>query len=141
MFDPRWDKLTDAEWHAFAQAWNSELKGIAYDTPLPSLPWLLGEPPDDAMDYVVPMNFSASPSAQWKFILAAYWSGDKDTFGHLAAGPIEHILGTCGDSSIEAIEQLAEDDPLFANLLKECNQYRMTDAIWDRVCKARGDVG
>ena len=140
MFDPRWDELTDDDWHAFARVWNAELKGTTTDASLPSLPWVLDDPPEKAGDYVVPMNFTASPEAQWKFIVAAYWSGDEHTFGHLAAGPVEHILGTCGEICIEAIEQMAKDDPLFSGMLRGCNQYQMSDAIWERVRKARGDV-
>ena len=140
MQDPRWDNLTDDEWHAFAKAWNSELRGTEHDAPLPDLPWMLGDPPKLAGDYVVPMNFSASPSAQWKFIIAAYWSGDEETFGHLAAGPVEHLLGNHGEMCIESFEQMADDDPLFMNVLKGCNQYQMTDEVWRRVCKARGDA-
>lgn len=139
MHDPRWDSLTDDEWHAFAKAWNSELKGTTLEVPLPDLPWMLDDPPELASDYVVPMNFSASANAQWKFIVAAFRSGDDDTFGHLAAGPVEHLLGTQGEVCIEAVEQMAADDPQFAKMLQGCFKYQMTDEVWRRVRTARGD--
>ena len=139
MQDPRWDELADSDWHAFAKLWNAELCEEVAPCSLPDLPWLLDNPPDLASDYVVPMNFSASPEAQWKFIIAAYWSGNEKTFGHLTAGPVEHLLGTYGDRCIEAFEQMADDDPLFANMLKGCFQNRMSESVWGRLCKARGD--
>ena len=74
MNDPRWDNLTNSEWNAFATAWTAELNGDQ-TAALPDLPWLLDGPsPTTAGEYVVPMNFTASSSAQWKFIQAAYWS-------------------------------------------------------------------
>jgi hypothetical protein len=139
--DTRWDNLTDAEWNAFAKAWNSELCGDVASLPLPALPWLLDDPPNTASEYVVPMNFTASPDAQWRFIIAAFSSGNENTHGHLAAGPVEHLLGQHGDQYIESFEKMAGDDPLFAKMLKGCNQYRMSEAVWRRLCVARGDVG
>lgn len=139
MQDERWDNLTDAEWNAFAYAWNSELSGELPSVPLPALPWLLKDPPKAASEYVVPMNFTASPDAQWKFIVAAFLSGNERTDEHLAAGPVEHLLGGYGDQYIESFEKLAADDPRFAKMLKGCNQYRMSDDVWRRLRIARGD--
>jgi uncharacterized protein DUF6869 len=141
MRDSRWDNLSDAEWDAFARAWNSELRGESPSVPLPKLPWLLDDPPKRASGYVVPMNFTASPDAQWKFILAVFSSGDESTYGHLAAGPVEHLLGNLGDQYIESFEKMAADDLRFAKMLKGCNKYRMSAEVWRRLCIARGDVG
>ena len=141
MNDPRWDTLTDSEWDAFATAWTAELTGDQAE-PLPHLPWLLDGPsPTTAGEYVVPMNFTASSSAQWKFIQAAYWRGNEESHGPLAAGPIEHLLGKYGDEYIALVEQLADDDPLFANILKGCYQNQMSDDVWQRLCVARENVG
>ncbi|TWU17162.1 hypothetical protein Pla52o_55010 [Novipirellula galeiformis] len=139
--DPRWDDLTDADWDVFATAWNAELRGDDAQTQLPQLPWLLDDPPNTAGKYVVPMNFTASPESQWKFIVAAYWRGNEETHGHLAAGPVEHLLGRHGDQYIALVEQMADDDPLFAKMLRGCYQNQMSDEIWRRLCVARGDVG
>ena len=141
LTDPRWDDLTNSDWDAFAIAWNAELSGDDSPQPLPELPWLLDDPPTSASEYVVPMNFTASPEAQWKFILAAYWRGNENTHGHLAAGPVEHLLGNHGDDYISLVEQLASDDPLFAAMLGGCYQYRMSDEVWRRLCIARGEDG
>ena len=141
MNDPRWDNLTNSEWNAFATAWTAELNGDQ-TAALPDLPWLLDGPsPTTAGEYVVPMNFTASSSAQWKFIQAAYWCGNKESHGHLAAGPIEHLLGKHGAEYIVLVEQLADDDPLFANILMGCYQNQMSDDVWQRLCVARENVG
>jgi hypothetical protein len=87
------------------------------------------------------MNFTASPDAQWKFIVVAFSSGNESTHGHLAAGPVEHLLGNHGDRYIESFETMAADDPRFAKMLKGCNQYRMSEEVWRRARIARGDVG
>ena len=141
MRDPRWDNVTDAEWDAFASAWNFELLGELPTSPLPALPWLLDDPPSEASEYVVPMNFTASPEAQWKFIVAAFLSGNKRTHAHLAAGPVEHLLGNHGDRYIDPIENMAADDPRFAKMLNGCNQYQMSGEVWRRLCIARERVG
>ena len=139
LTDPRWDDLSDSEWDAFATAWNAELRGDDASLPLPELPWLLDDPPSTASEYVVPMNFTASAAAQWKFIVTTYWRGDGETHGHLAAGPVEHLLGKHGDEYIALFEQMAEDDPLFAKMLTGCYQNQMSDEIWRRLCIAWGD--
>lgn len=139
--DPRWDDLTDADWDAFAVAWNAELRGVDAPSKLLRLPWLLDDPPNTASEYVVPMNFTASPDAQWKFIIAAYSRGNEETHGHLAAGPVEHLLGIHGDQYISQVEQMADDDPLFAKMLKCCYRNKMSDDVWRRLRAARGDAG
>ena len=141
FIDPRWDDLTDADWDKFAIAWNAELNGSDAAHALPNLPWLFDDAPSTASEYVAPMNFTASPDAQWKFIVAAYWRGNENTHGHLAAGPVEHLLGKHGDEYISLFEQLADDDPLFAKMLRGCYQYQMSDEIWRRLRNARGDLG
>lgn len=139
--DSRWDDLTDADWTAFAKAWNAEICRIDAPLPLPELPWLLNDPPNTASEYVVPMNFTASADAQWKFILAAFRHGNETTYGHLAAGPVEHLLGKFGDEYIPVLEELADDYPLFARMLKGCHQNRMSDDVWQRLRVARADGG
>jgi len=140
MDDPRWDELTEGDWDAFAIVWNAELSGEVPSVALPKLPWLLDDPPATAGEYVVPMNFTASAEAQWKFIVAAYGRGNEDSHGHLAAGPVEHLLGNHGESYIGLVEQMADDDPMFAKMLKGCYKYQMSDEVYRRLCVARGDA-
>ena len=138
FLDPRWDDLSDADWAAFSISWIAELGGNPDVPSPPTLPWLLDDAPTAASGYVVPMNFTASPQAQWKFIVAAYQHGNEKSHPHLAAGPVEHLLGKHGDEYIAIVEQAAAADPLFSKMLQGCYQNQMSDQVWRRVCNARG---
>ncbi|WP_037198607.1 DUF6869 domain-containing protein [Rhodopirellula baltica] len=141
MIDSRWDDLSESDWNAFAIAWNSELCGDDASSSIPKLPWLLDDAPSTASEYVVPMNFTASAASQWKFILVAYRTGTEDTHRHLAAGPVEHLLGEHGDEYISLFEQLADEDARFAKMLRNCLQNQMSGEVWRRLCLARSDGG
>ena len=96
LFDPRWDELADADWDAFALAWIAELSGDESRL-LPDLPVLFSDEAETtASAFVVPMNFTASAEAQWRFIEAVYRLGNDEAMGHLAAGPVEHFLSKHG---------------------------------------------
>jgi hypothetical protein len=140
LIDPRWDDLTDDQWAQFAMAWIAELNGSEAMPPLPNLPWLFDDPPKLASEYVVPMNFTASPGAQWNFIVAAYRHGNEPSHSHLAAGPLEHFLSKHGDRYIALVEELADVDPAFAQMLKGCYQHQMSAQVWRRLCIARGEI-
>ena len=56
-----------------------------------------------------------------------------DELGHIAAGPMEHLLGKHGDKYIEKVEQRAEADPRFARMLAGVWKYVMSDHVWARV--------
>ena len=116
MRDARWDNLTDVEWTAFAKAWNAELCGDVPPVPLPAIPWLLGDPPKTAIGYVVPMNFTASPVAQWKFIVAAFLSGNESTYGHL--GP--DLLSICWAITATSTSNRLRGWPLAIHGLRKC---------------------
>ncbi|MEX1027333.1 MAG: DUF6869 domain-containing protein, partial [Candidatus Paceibacterota bacterium] len=137
--DPRWDSLSDADWDAFARAWVAEMAGQPPE-PLPELPVLFeDEPETTASAFVVPMNFTASAEAQWKFIRSLIKHADDDTLGHLAAGPVEHLLSKHGDEYIDRFEAMANDSPRFAQMLSGCYRHMMSDDVWARVCAMRGD--
>jgi len=137
MHDSRWDLLTDAEWDSFARAWVAELSGRPAG-PLPNLPVAFeDEPQTSAVEFVVPMNFTASAEAQWKFIMSAFRHADDNTLGHLAAGPVEHLLSKHGDGYIARFEKLARENPRFAQMLRGCYKHLMSDAVWARLCEAR----
>ena len=119
--DERWDKLNASDWDAFAQSWIAELRGTPSDSE------------DDVGQSVVMMNFTARPDHQWQFILAAITHAWDDELGHIAAGPIEHLLGKHGEKYIEKVEQRAEADPKFARMLAGVWKYMMTDEVWARV--------
>jgi hypothetical protein len=90
-----------------------------------------------ASDYgqrVVMMNFTAAPEEQWRFIVAAIESASSDSdLGHIAAGPVEHLLGWHGEKFIDRVEQRAGQDPRFARAMTGVWQYKMSDDVWTRV--------
>jgi hypothetical protein len=105
-----------------AQAWLEELR----ITPEPDEMPVSGA--------VVLMNFTHPPEDQWVFIKAAVDSAQSDDeLGHIAAGPLEHLLGHHGPAYIDEIEVLARRDAKFARTMKGVWQYSMTDDIWARV--------
>ena len=119
--DERWDHLNPSDWDAFARSWIAELRGGPTDSD------------DDVGQSVVMMNFTARPEHQWQFILAAIAHSSDEELGHIAAGPVEHLLGKHGEKYIEKVEQRAEADPKFARMLAGIWKYMMTDDVWARV--------
>jgi hypothetical protein len=119
--DERWDQLSVSQWDEFARSWITELRGIRDDSQ------------SGVSQSVVMMNFTARPEHQWQFILAAVAHASDDELGHIAAGPIEHLLGKHGERYIEKVEQRAEADPKFARMLAAVWKYMMTDKVWARV--------
>jgi uncharacterized protein DUF6869 len=120
--DERWDRLSDDDWWEFARAWVEQLRLGVYE----------GE--RDYGESVTIMNFTARPEQQWKFILAAvYHAETDDELGHIAAGPIEHLLGWHGVTYITDVEAQAASDAKFAKSITGVWKYLMTDEIWNRV--------
>jgi hypothetical protein len=117
----RWDHLTPADWEELAIAWLEELRDEDSD--------------EDSRvgQTVVAMNFTARPEQQWTFILAAVAHAEPEQLGHIAAGPIEHLLGWHGEQFIEAVERQAALDPKFARAMTGVWKYMMTDEVWARV--------
>ena len=72
---------------------------------------------------------------RWDSLTDAQW----DAF---ATAWIAELSGTDAPPlpDLPLFEQVAEDDPLFANMLKGCYQYQMTDDVWQRLRAARGDA-
>lgn len=120
--DERWDDLSDEDWTGFAHAWVEQLRfGVR-------------EGQDDYGQSVVMMNFTARPEQQWQFILAAVEHAETDDeLGHIAAGPIEHLLGSHGEKFIADVESLAQADEKFARALTGVWNYKMSDDVWARV--------
>ena len=119
--DERWNQLDASDWDAFAQSWIAELRGTPSDSEA------------NVGQSVVMMNFTARPEHQWQFILAAIAHASDDELGHIAAGPMEHLLGKHGDKYLEKVEQRAEADPRFARMLAGVWKYMMSDHVWARV--------
>jgi tetratricopeptide (TPR) repeat protein len=126
--DERWNKLSPSDWDAFAKAWVDELRQ----------PPSGSEPSDDedrVGQSVVQMNFTATAECQWKFVLAAIKHAEDKELGHIAAGPIEHLLSTHGQEYIGLVEQQAASDPKFGRMMEGVWRHGMTDDVWDRVCE------
>lgn len=123
FLDDRWDQVSDEEWMDFAKAWLAELaSGSDQKTQ------------EDWGGKVVAMNFTASPAAQWKFILAAMdVARTADERSHIAAGPVEHLLSKHGDAFIGHLEQLAADRGDWAEMTRGVWRHRISESVWERV--------
>lgn len=121
LMDDRWDKLSDDDWSRFARGWIEELRGAS------------ATDEHDIRQSVVMMNFTARPEHQWRFILAALRFAEDDELGHIAAGPLEHLLGRFGDQYIDQVERMAESDSKFAKTICGVWRYMMADDIWERI--------
>ena len=119
--DHRWNALTADDWDSFARAWLAELRGDSNG--------------DSSMGQrVVMMNFTATAEHQWSFLNAAIHNArTDDELGHIAAGPIEHLLGKHGDDYIDRVEQMSASNPQFRQMMLGVWRYMMNDDVWDRV--------
>ena len=119
--DQRWNALTAADWDAFAFAWLVELRGEANSD-------------SDMGQRVVMMNFTSTAEHQWSFINAAIRHAETDDdLGHIAAGPIEHLLGKHGSDYIDRVEQMSASNPRFKHMMLGVWRHMMNDSIWERV--------
>lgn len=127
--DERWEQLGPSDWEAFARAWVAELRGESADLQ------------SDVSQSVVMMSFTAKPEHQWQFILAAVAQASDEELGHVAAGPVEHLLGKHGAKYIDQVERHAEANPKFARMLSGVWKYMMTDDVWARVESLKARYG
>jgi hypothetical protein len=118
--DKRWATLTPSDWDSFANAWIAELRGTTDQV-------------SNVGGAVCQMNFTATPEQQWTFIMAALAHASDDELGHLAAGPVEHLLGWHGSSYIDEVERQAASNPKFARMLSRVWRYMMNDELWKRM--------
>jgi hypothetical protein len=117
-----WERLGPSDWDAFAQTWLAELRASSVNEE------------SDVRQSVVMMNFTATAEQQWRFILAALAHAESDDeLGHIAAGPVEHLLGKHGERCIDEVERLAAVDPKFARIMSGVWQHMMADEVWARV--------
>jgi len=91
-----------------------------------------------AGEALVLLTFLAPPDEQWTFILEliAAAQDDDDILSHIAAGPIEGLLGRHGPAVIDRVEDLAERSAKFRRILRGVRQHMMPDEIWARICAA-----
>ena len=125
----KWDKMNPEDWELFADDWLKELRAAEPNEE------------DNLRQTVVLMNFTASADAQWQFILASVAKAESDDeLGHIAAGPLEHLLGRHGSEFIERVEQQATQDVKFARAMTGMRKYLMSDEVWLRVEAVRKSV-
>ena len=126
----RWQELSPSEWDAFVQAWLTELRG----DPAPPNESDIGQA-------VVMMSFMAPPQLQWEFIVSAVAAAESDDeLAHIAAGPVEHLLGRHGAEFIDRVEARAAADATFARMLTGVWQHLTSEDVWARVQAIRADV-
>jgi hypothetical protein len=90
---------------------------------------------------VTAMSFKSPPEAQWEMVLEGIrQSRDDDDLEHVAAGPIEGLLGRHGEVCIALVEARAASDSKFARAMTGVRRYTMTDAIWARVRRLQSRV-
>lgn len=125
----RWNAVTQAQWSELAERWFH-----ASDR---------AEDPNgrELGMSIALMNHSASTAVQWRFVDAALDVARTDQhLKQLAAGPIEHLLGTFGDVEIDECERRASEDPRFARLLTGTDRHGMSDEVWARVRSIQAQV-
>jgi hypothetical protein len=75
----------------------------------------------------------------WRFILKVVARRPAGhVLGMLAAGPIEDLIGVCGDDFIDRIEAAARRDPVFRRTLHGVWRTTSSEDVWARVVAARG---
>src|SRR3712207_9464398 len=117
-----WEQFEPSDWQDFARRWLAEIRRD-----------VSGEDRSEVGRAVVSMNFTARPQLQWQFILMAVSLAESDDeLSHIAAGPIEHLLGWHGEDYIDLVEEQAAVNPKFARALTGVWQYMMSDEIWSR---------
>ena len=83
---------------------------------------------------IAEMNFFASADVQWRFLLEAVaCAHNDDQLGHIAAGPLEHLLGHHGDRYIDLVEEKSSADPIFARMTTGAWQNQMSEDVWARL--------
>jgi hypothetical protein len=83
------------------------------------------------------------PESLWTLILLIHSSAPEDAVivENLAAGPLEMLLVHHGSKMIGLVEEEAERNLRFANLLGGVWKNQMTDEIWARVQAVQDRVG
>src|SRR4029453_10263287 len=129
--DPLGGRMTGKNRDQIAAAWltlcNSEIGSPDYDTSF----WAFGELYDLVRE---------QPSVAWELILSILERDHGDqVLMNLSAGPLEDLLVEHGESFIDRVEQEAQRDPWFRNLLGGVWKNAIDDRVWARVEAARGE--
>jgi hypothetical protein len=89
---------------------------------------------ENAVSRITAMTFLSKPELQWEVILEAVnQASNDDDLGHIAAGPIEGLLGRHGPAWIDRVEAEARQNAKFARAITGTWKYMMKDDVWDRI--------
>ena len=81
-----------------------------------------------------------APEIAWSAILQIFQRElTEEQMSLLAAGPVETLLSHHGSAFIERVEREATQSPRFRYLLTGVWRLGMTQDVWDRVRRARGE--
>ena len=123
--DERWRELTPSDSSRLAQDWLAELRSNEVN-------------PEPNLGLSVVILGSADPERQWLFIREAVaWAETDGELGHVAAGPMEHLLRRHGAEIIDAVEAQAAADPKFARMLGGAWNRGMIEEVSQRILTLR----
>ena len=81
----------------------------------------------------------SDPDLCLKLILAVLQADHSDSvLEQLAAGPMEELLVQHGAEVIDRVEERAESDPVFRDMLGGVWRSEIAGDVWDRIVAARG---
>ena len=81
-----------------------------------------------------------APEIAWSAILQIFQRElNEEQMSLLAAGPVETLLSHHGPAFIERVEREAQQSSRFRYLLAGVWRLGMTQDVWDRVRRARGE--
>jgi len=130
--------MTSSDWDVFAREW---LAGLRQSSSPAESDAKQSAAAEEVQEAVVWMNYTAGPDQQWKFICSAVAEADSDDeLSHIAAGPVEHLLGSHGKDFIARVETRARADGKFGRMLTGVWKHTMTDEVWARIQAVQATV-
>ena len=124
IIEKHWESLSDEHWDRLAVNWLRCIRENKNSDPDCEKWW----------NIVVNLGLFGTAEPLWRFIkLTISLAETEDELSHIAAAPIEYLLGRFGTEYIDRVEAEVKNNPKLVSAIKSCNQYQMTDAVWERV--------
>jgi len=93
------------------------------------------------VEYLHELGFQQDHNELWAFIIHVYEQDIPDkALAALGAGPLEELLSMAGDLYIGKVEALCRKSSKFKKLLAIVWKSSISDDVWVRVCKVRGEA-
>jgi len=126
ILERHWEKLTEEHWHKLAENWLRCIREHGYEcTHAHCNRW---------SQIIVNFGMFGTPKELWQFIKRIVAMAESEAeFEIIAAMPIEYLLGRFGPEYIDRVEAEVQTNSRLARAIKDCNQYQMTDEVWERV--------